>query len=85
MGVLFSASIPPEGVNGTLYILPSDNYACGTPPIPPEAAGTIIMMQRGACAFQVKGETVQAAGGKAMIVYNNQGNTQADGLAVRLG
>lgn len=83
LGVLFSASIPPEGITSTLYILPTSNLACGSPPIPAEAAGQIILTERGACAFQDKGQTVQDAGGAAMVVYNNQGNTQADGLAMQ--
>ncbi len=75
-----SSPIPEAGVEGQVWIAPDSVDGCSL--LPASASGKIVVLARGGCAFQQKGENTAASGSLAMVVTNNVGDTIADGLAV---
>ena len=53
--------------------------ACAPAP-PAESSNHIALIQRGVCSFRIKYDTMNAAGYKAMIVFNNQAPTNCEAL-----
>lgn len=70
---VFGPQLDTTGVTGPLA-LGDDGVGTGTDgceALPPVAAGTVILVDRGSCDFTLKAINVQRAGGAAMLVANN--------------
>jgi len=69
----FSAPLTATGVTGPLVVandgVGTSSDACEA--LPPVTAGSVIIADRGTCAFAVKGTNAKAAGAAGLIVANN--------------
>jgi extracellular elastinolytic metalloproteinase len=69
----FSAPLTVAGVTGPLAIADdatgTTSDACET--VAPVAAGSVVIADRGTCAFAVKAKNIKSAGASGMIVANN--------------
>lgn len=72
---LEAAFTPPLSVTGPLsagLVAADPLEACASLNNAGEVAGRIVLIQRGSCAFELKGNNAEAAGALGFVVFNNQ-------------
>ena len=82
----YSGSTPVGGITAELGTVAEDGTpGCETTDFGPEAAGKILLVQRGFCSFAVKAQNADAAGAVAVVVYNNDAANPDDLVNGTLG
>ncbi|KAH7323272.1 peptidase S8/S53 domain-containing protein [Stachybotrys elegans] len=78
----WTPAVGKDFVNGTYSLYPlslnSSEATDGCSTIPsnaPDLSDKIVLVRRGGCSFGIKAENIAAAGGRRMLIYNNEPST----------